>query len=1378
MMSIRVHFLLLGLAIAIGAAPKDSAQPPRNSAGAESRSLEQSYQPSILPLLKSYCHRCHSGRKAEAEIDLASLKTMADVRRQPKVWLKVREMLRSQQMPPKDAKQPTEDEQKRLRNWVRAFLQSESRRSAGDPGPVVLRRLNNAEYNYTVRDLTGVPTLNPTRQFPVDGAAGEGFTNSGAAQGMSPALATKYLDAAKEVADHAVLTPDGIHFSPHTTRRDQTNELLARIQAFYRRFTDDSGGSAVNLHGIRFTTNQGGRLPLAKYLSATLKERKALASGDKSIASVAREQGLNVKYLRTLWNTLSSDTRDDGTLWGGLRKRWRNTKTNDPSKLVTEIQRAQKKFWKFNSIGHIGRNGGPPRWMEAIGVRTLVATRKDLKWKLSNRADGSDVVFYLAAGDAGDGNKSDYVVWKNLRLEGVGHRPLALRDLAGLQQRIDQKRLEMLGRTTRFLAAARSVQADRDVAKVAAANKLDAKALKVWVDYLAIGRGYAVEVRGHLTRKTNSRKAITGWAARTSNSLPTVVANSSDKPERIPGLAKAHSVVVHPTPTHYAAVGWQSPIDGLVRVEASVADAHYACGNGAEWLLQHRTAGKAGTLWKGEYELRGSAKMTPTTVSVRKGELLSLIVGSRKNNHVCDLTAVELVIRETGGRKRVWNLAKDVSPNLHQDNPHKDSHGNQKTWHFYQGEMAKVEKGVTPIVSVPAGSLLADWIAEKDVRKRRELARQVQDLATGTTPKDANSPDALLHRQLRRLTVPVDLPGLLKDLKPGRRFGRHPLGHAINATDLVMRAPEVIEFRVPAELARNRELVGTAELDTKHGHEGTVQVRLLTSRPSAVRFSADEPILVCKGSQARARIEGPVSRFCNLFPPALCYARIVPVDQVVTLTLFHREDDHLRRLMLDDRQAARLDRMWDELFYVAREPLKYQVAFEQIREFATQDRPDLVKAWAPLVKPVNDRANAFRKRLVATEPTHLRAVVKFADRAWRRRLTRTEQNSLRGLYQKLRKTGVAHEAAIRLMLARVLTSPAFLYRLEKPGSGAKSAPVTSTELATRLSYFLWSSTPDSQLRILADTGKLSQKKALVAQTRRMLKHARTRRLAVQFACQWLHVRNFDRNNDKSEKRYPEFAKLRGEMYEETVRFFEDMFRNDGSIIGLLNADHTFLNEALARHYGIKGVSGPAWRRVEGMRKHGRGGVLGMATVLASQSGASRTSPILRGNWVFETLLGERLPRPPANVPELPDKVPNGLTARQLIEKHSAVAACAKCHARIDPFGFALEQYDAIGRRRPKPADTKTKLPSGKVIEGLQGLRDYLAKDRRDDIVRQFCRKLLGYSLGREIRLSDEPLIEKMMAKLAKHNYRFSVAVEMIVSSRQFREIRGRQNTED
>jgi hypothetical protein len=1340
--------------------------------------LDRIYGTEIRPLLRHYCFECHSGEDSEADIDLDSFKEVADIRRATKVWIKVAEMLSSRQMPPRKSDQPDAGQQRQLEHWVQGFLAAEARLRAGDPGRVVLKRLNNAEYNYTVRDLTGIESLDPTRQFPVDGAAGEGFTNTGAAQVMSPALLTKYLDAAKEVAAHAVLTPEGIRFSPYTTERDRTDRLMARIQAFYRQFTEDGGGSDVNLHGIRFTTNQGGRLPLASYLAATLVHRDALESGAKTIQAVAEKGGLNAKYLLRLWQALSAKKPNDDTLLGSLRERWRKTESHDPSGLVAQIEQAQKKLWKFNSIGHIGRDGVPPRWMEEVGVKTLFATGQGLKWQLPVASDGKDTVFHLATGDAGDGNDHDYVVWKNLRLEGGGRPPLVLRDVAGLQERIDRLRLEMLGHTASYLAAARSVKTESGVAKVAAEYKVDADTLKVWLDYLGIGRSSAVKVEGHLTKKTSSRKGIAGWAATRPDSLPAVIANSSDKDERIPGLAKAHSVVVHPTPTHYAAVGWQSPVDGVVRVQASIADAHYDCGNGVEWLLQHRVAGKVGTLWKGEYDVRGSATMKPITVAIGKGELLSFLVGPREGGHTCDLTSITLIITEVDGAQRVWNLARDVSSDLHDGNPHADSHGNEGTWHFYQGEMVKVDKGSAPIVTVPTGSILAEWLTEDGEVRRSELARQVQELATGKIREDANLPDTILQRQLRTLTVPIDLPALQKDLKPGIRFGQHPLGHVVDSADLVVLAPEVIEFRVPAQLARGRELVGMAELDPRHGHDGSAQVQILATKPADLDVSVNDPILIREGSQVRERMEGPVSRFRNLFPPALCYARIVPVDEVVTLTLFHREDDHLKRLMLDDRQAAELDRLWDELFYVAREPLKYQVAFEQIREFATQDRPDLVKAWAPHVNSVNGRAEAFRKRLVSIEPMHVEAVAQLADRAWRRPLIDSEKQGLHGLYRQLRESGIAHEEAIRLMIARVLTSPAFLYRKEQPAPGGKAAPVRGLELANRMSYFLWSSMPDAELRRIALAGKLADGEVVIEQARRMLKDPRIRRLAIHFACQWLHVRDFDRNDDKNERIYPEFAKLRIDMYEEIVRFFEDMFRNDGSILSLLSADHTFLNEALAKHYDIGGVSGSQWRRVEGIREKGRGGVLAMATVLASQSGASRTSPILRGNWVFETLLGERLPRPPTDVPDLPEEVPTGLTARQLIEKHSSVVACAKCHARIDPYGFALEHYDAIGRLRPQAADTRTTLPGGKEIDGLRGLRDYLAEDRREDVVRQFCRKLLGYALGRESQLSDEPLIDMLIAKLTGNDYRFSVAVEMIVNSRQFCEIRGRKNSQD
>ena len=287
-----------------------------------------------------------------------------------------------------------------------------------------------------------------------------------------------------------------------------------------------------------------------------------------------------------------------------------------------------------------------------------------------------------------------------------------------------------------------------------------------------------------------------------------------------------------------------------------------------------------------------------------------------------------------------------------------------------------------------------------------------------------------------------------------------------------------------------------------------------------------------------------------------------------------------------------------------------------------------------------------------------------------------------------------------------------------------------------------------------------------------------RRLAIEFACQWLHIRDFDQLQEKSEIHFPDFTALQEDMYEESIRFFTDMFQSGNSILSMLRAEHTFLNESLATYYGIPDVQGSVWRRVDGVQQYARGGILAQATVLARQSGSSRTNPILRGNFVFETLLGQRMPRPPKDVPELSNEIPAGLTERELIAQHSSVVACAKCHARIDPYGFALENFDAVGRFREEDAnghslDVTTVLTNGMRIKGLEGLQDYLLTTRRDEFIRQFCRKLLGYSLGRGLQLSDEPLLDTMLQRLEKNDYRFGVAVDTIVTSDQFRMIRAK-----
>jgi len=438
--------------------------------------------------------------------------------------------------------------------------------------------------------------------------------------------------------------------------------------------------------------------------------------------------------------------------------------------------------------------------------------------------------------------------------------------------------------------------------------------------------------------------------------------------------------------------------------------------------------------------------------------------------------------------------------------------------------------------------------------------------------------------------------------------------------------------------------------------------------------------------------------------------------------------------------------------------------------------------FEPMRQPIHDGAAAFRNLLLDSEPRHMDALLAFANRAYRRPLSSSEQDELRSLYRSLRQKALSHEEAFRATLARVFVAPSFLYRLEKAAPGSTPGPVSDYELATRLSYFFWSSAPDERLLALASAGQLHSDEVLAAEARRMLQDPRIRRMATQFACAWLHIHDFDSLDEKSERHFPTFTHLRSAMYEESIRFFTDLFQRDASVLNILNADYTFVNEDLARHYGIPGIVGPEWRRVDGVKQYSRGGILGFSAILAKQSGASRTSPILRGNWLSEALLGDKLPRPPKGVPPLPpDEARESLTVRQLVEKHSSDPKCYHCHRRIDGYGYALESFDAIGRARTKdladrPIDTHATLFDGTAVDGFHALNEYLLSKKRDAFLQQFCRKLLGYSLGRGVILSDRPLIAEMQNQLRQKDFRFSAAVESILRSKQFREIRGIEMT--
>ncbi len=1170
---------------------------------------------------------------------------------------------------------------------------------------------------------------------------------------------------------------------------------MAKIRDFYRPFSDARGSNTVNLQGIVFNTNDGGRLPLEKYLEATLAEREALQRGRRTIDAVARDRMLNAKYLGILWQSLTS--REPSLLLDRVRARWRVARPDEAAMLTAEISAWQTALWQFRAVGHIGKVGGPRRWLEAVDP---LVSRQNMRFKIPIVPEGQDFVLSLVASDAGDGSAHDLVVWERPRLVAPGRPDLLLRDLRGVTGELAQRRGQIFARAATYLNAADEVATNpgqSDISALARKYEIEPEVLRAWLDYLGIGSGEPVRLQGHLPRRISNASNysfISGWGF---PDLPQLLTNSSDKAVRVPGTMKPHGVAVHPTPALRVAVGWRSPVTAAFRLSGAVSHAHPECGNGVTWSLELRRGQTRQRLANGVSQGGSAIKLGPIQdLAIQAGDLVSLLIGPRDGNHSCDLTAVDLTLESLGSTSQTWDLARDVSGDVLSGNPHRDRFGNEAVWHFY----AEPDTGGTSGPVIPLGSLVAKWQAARDAGDRRELARQVQVLLSSEPAPANGSPDAALYRQLTSMGGPILGPMLRGSTArrtktssnlSGRQtpeWGLDPslFGHrpgqptdVIDEASLSVQAPSVITVRVPAELASGCELVVGGQLDQTAGAEGSVQLQVVAGRPETPPgLHPGSPILVKDGSSTRKRIESALGEFRALFPSALCYTKIVPVDEVITLMLFYREDDHLVRLMLDESQKASLDRLWDELHFVSQDALTLVDAFSQLLEYASQDGDPSV--FTPLRKPILDRAASFRERLKASEPIQIDALMDFAARANRRPLEPSDEQDLRSLYRALRSEGLDHDQSFRLTMARILVGSSFLYRIETPGSGPEQKPISDHELASRLSYFLWSSGPDDELRQIADAGKLHETEVLVAQARRMLHDGKIRRLATEFACQWLQIYDFDQLDEKSPQTFPTFGKLRGPMYEESIRFFTDFFQSNRRVAEILETDDTFLNQDLAEHYGIPDVTGPEWRRVSGVRKYQRGGVLRQATTLAKQSGASRTSPILRGNWISEVLLGERLPRPPKGVPPLPDDeaASKGLTVRQLVEKHASDARCAVCHRRIDPFGFALENYDAIGRWRQKdlggrPIDAQSRTPDGRSIDGTIGLERYLLSDRHDAFERQFCRKLLGYALGRAVQLSDQPLLDKMKSELRSNDDRVGAAVEVIVRSRQFREIRGR-----
>jgi cytochrome c551/c552 len=396
-----------------------------------------------------------------------------------------------------------------------------------------------------------------------------------------------------------------------------------------------------------------------------------------------------------------------------------------------------------------------------------------------------------------------------------------------------------------------------------------------------------------------------------------------------------------------------------------------------------------------------------------------------------------------------------------------------------------------------------------------------------------------------------------------------------------------------------------------------------------------------------------------------------------------------------------------------------------------------------------------------------------ARRAYRRNVTDADLKPLLSFFDSGRHNGT-FESGIDSGLRRMLVAPDFLFRVERDPAGAASGSnyrVNDFELASRLSFFLWSSVPDDQLLDLADRGKLQDPAIFEQQVRRMLADRRSRTLVSNFAGQWLYLRNLSRVQPDPDV-FPEFDEnLRQAFERETDLLLEDIVREDRSVVDLLDANFTYLNERLARHYQIAGVHGSNFRRVS-LTDSDRFGLLGQGSILTVTSYPTRTSPVLRGKWILENLLGTPPPPPPANVPDLKDHAEDGraLSLREQMEKHRADSTCASCHARMDPLGFALENYDGVGMRRTKDADgaidTSGSLPDGTKFQGPGGLRDLLLS-RRDQFVETFAEKLLTYALGRGLEYYDQPAVRAITRTAAKDDYRVSSVIVAITKSTPF-----------
>ena len=589
----------------------------------------------------------------------------------------------------------------------------------------------------------------------------------------------------------------------------------------------------------------------------------------------------------------------------------------------------------------------------------------------------------------------------------------------------------------------------------------------------------------------------------------------------------------------------------------------------------------------------------------------------------------------------------------------------------------------------------------------------------------------------------------------------------------------------------------------------------------------------------KVKILNDYEKFCSIFPDTFYVAErgrahIAPQDAAKeakgrllsagfhSMMGYFRDDQPLYELILSEQEQHELDRLWDELDFIAEVPVRQYAGhlwFERAEaSFLTDERFDFVRAedknasssemmgkFAKVYleklreksadeqvvaaveyyfQEMDQRLRKLENARQVAEAKQLESLLEMIEAINRRPVGAEVAEQWRAFYRDVLQLPTAsHRTALEDTLVALLLSPQHLYRWDLGANSSAVVALDGDELAARWSYFLWASSPDTLLREGAMRNELMDQEGVNHHLRRMVHDARYEGMVREFLGNWLDFRRFEAHNGVDRNQFPEFDDaMRQAMFDEPIQYFMDLIRRDGQLMELIDSNYVVVNKPLAKFYGLKASydeAGEVWQRLETAAAQDRGGLISMSVFLTQNSPGLRTSPVKRGYWVVRKILGEKIPAPPPNVPELPNSEHDlgELTLRQVLQKHREHPSCAGCHARFDSFGLLLEGFDPIGRPRKQDLAGHTisasaTLPDGSDADGIVGLRNYIKSQRADDFRRHFCESLVAYGLGRGLILSDQLLVEEMLAALRQENDRILAPFIVLLQSPQFQKKRG------